>query len=56
MATDIGSLAAGLDRRVVRLGIERKKLRKTWGTPHTFLGATPFQCSFSWSKLLIKVC
>jgi hypothetical protein len=29
MATDIGSLAVGLDAHVVRLGIGRKGLRKT---------------------------
>jgi hypothetical protein len=41
-AANIGSLAAGLDVHVVRLGIERKGLRKTWVTSQSFLGALTF--------------
>jgi hypothetical protein len=31
----IGPLAAGLDGRVIRLGLGRKELRKTWINPRT---------------------
>jgi hypothetical protein len=36
MTADIGSLTAGLDGRVVWLGIGRKGLRKTCRNPHSF--------------------
>jgi hypothetical protein len=41
MATDIGSLALGLDEHVVRLGIERKVLRKIGETFTIFFICTP---------------
>jgi hypothetical protein len=37
MATEIGSLVAGLDGHGLRLGIGRKGLRKTWGNPRNTL-------------------
>jgi hypothetical protein len=42
MATDIGSLAPGMDGHVVGLGIGRKELRKTWGEPRNFIRRTHF--------------
>jgi hypothetical protein len=40
MATDTGSLALGLYVHIVRLGIGRKGLRKTWGI-RNFFKCTP---------------
>jgi hypothetical protein len=45
MATDIRSLAPGLDGHVVRLVIGRKGLRKTWSK--FFLGPLTFHCRIS---------
>jgi hypothetical protein len=39
MATTVGSLAAGLDGHVVKLGFALKVLRKTWKTLTIFLVA-----------------
>jgi hypothetical protein len=47
MATDIGSLAAGLDGLVVRSGIRGKGLPKTLVTPQFFLGHSLFHCRLS---------
>jgi hypothetical protein len=41
MTADIGSLASGLDGDVIRIGIGRKELRKTWGNPHNYFRCTP---------------
>jgi hypothetical protein len=47
MATDIGSLAAGLDGHVDRLRIGRNGLRKNGESLPIYLGVLPFHCRFS---------